>query len=324
MKKIAILMMSMLFLAQGGFAKDGDGGYAGAFLRMGIGARAKAMGDAFSAVPEDAFSGIYNPALLPHLAGRQAAISFAFLPLDRKLDYVGYAQPLNPKRAEGEDEAPLRAGFALAWIHAGVNNIDGRDLAGNHTQDYSFSENAFYLSFALSPHKKFSLGVSGKVLYSRIPDISSDNSALTSRGFGLDIGAYFSPIPDLNMAVVLRDNMSKYTWNTEKVWERGTSVTNPFPKVMRAAVAYRPPMRWLLVSAEVEDSKEQNPRYHVGAEAHMPEIGALRVGLDDGRPTFGLGFGFKVLGTLLDLNYAYVAPDEAPGADHIFSWHFGF
>lgn len=324
MKRIVICMTGFLIMAQGVAAGNGDGGYAGAFLRMGIGARAKAMGDAFSAIPEDAFSGIYNPALLPHLPGRQAAVSFAFLPLDRKLDYVGYAQPLQPKRGDDGERAPMRAGFAVAWIHAGVDGIDGRDLAGNHTRDYSFSENAFYLSFALSPHEKFALGVSGKVLYSRMPDIQSDNSALTSSGFGLDVGAYFTPFTDLHLGVVLRDNMSRYTWNTEKVWERGTSVTDKFPRVMRAAVAYRTPLRWLLVSGEVEESKEQNPRYHFGAEAALPQIGALRLGLDAGHLTFGLGFGFKVLGTDMGLNYAYVAPDEAPGADHIFSWHFGF
>ncbi len=324
MKKIVFWAIACMLLAQSVLAEHGDGGYAGAFLRMGIGARAKAMGDAFSAIPEDAFSGIYNPALLPNLSGRQAAISFAFLPLDRKLNYIGYAQPLHPKRGDEEGSGPMRAGFALAWIHAGVDHIDGRDLSGNHTQDYSFSENAFYLSFALSPHEKFSLGVSGKVLYSRIPDITSDNAALTSSGFGLDVGAYFTPIEDLNFGLVLRDNMSKYTWNTEKVWERGTSVTDKFPRVMRAAVAYRTPLRWLLVSGEVEDSKEQNPRYHVGAEATLPQVGALRMGLDEGRLTFGLGFGLRFLGTDLALNYAYAAPDEAPSADHIFSWHFGF
>jgi hypothetical protein len=324
MKRLCLIAGALLLLAQSVPAREGDGGYAGAFLRMGIGARAKAMGDAFSAVPEDAFAGIYNPALLPHLKGRQVAISFAFLPLDRKLDYIGYAQPIRPKMAEGEERAPLRAGFALAWIHAGVDGIDGRDMAGNYTQDYSFSENAFYLSFALCPSDRISIGVNGKILYSRMPGVNNDESALTSKGFGVDFGAYYSPIKDLSLGVVLRDNLSKYTWNTEKVWERGTSVNDKFPRVTRLAAAYRPPMHWLLLTAEAEDAKEQNPRYHFGAEASLPDVGALRIGLDDGQPAFGLGFALHLLGKEMLMNYAYVAPGDAPSADHIFSWHFSF
>lgn len=323
MKRYMLPALLGLVLIQGVMASEGDGGHAGAFLRMGIGARARSMGDAFSAVAQDAFAGVYNPALLPHLQGRQLALSHAFLPLDRKLEYIGYAQPIRPKGAEGE-RPPLRAGFALAWIHAGVDQIDGRDLAGNHTQDYSFAENAFYLSFALSPGDKFSLGVNGKILYSRMPGLNNDESALTSHGFGVDFGAYYAPFSDLTLGLVLRDNLSKYTWNTEKVWDRGTSVNDRFPRVMRLAAAWRPPLRWLLLTAESEDAREQNPRYHFGAEATLPQVGALRIGLDDGQPLFGLGFNLNLAGQKMQLNYAYAAPGETPGADHIFSWHLAF
>jgi hypothetical protein len=321
MKRFCTLAGILVLLAQSIMASEGDGGYAGAFLRMGIGARAKSMGDAFSAVAEDAFAGIYNPALLPHLPGRQAAVSYAFLPLDRTLNYIGFALPLHPKAAEGEERAPLRAGFGVAWIHAGVDGIDGRDLAGNYTQEYSFSENAFFLSFALSPAQRFSVGLNGKILYSRMPGVNNDESALTSMGLGIDIGLYYALMKDLSLGVVLRDNMSKYTWNTEKVWERGTSVNDKFPRTTRLAVAYRPPVRWLLLTAEAEDAKEQNPRYHFGAEASLSDAGALRFGLDDSQLVFGLGFDLRLYGKKMMLNYAYAAPGEAPRADHIFSWN---
>ncbi|HOY43168.1 MAG TPA: hypothetical protein PKY55_14085 [bacterium] len=321
MKRFGAIAGLLLMLALGASASEGDGGYAGAFLRMGIGARAKAMGDAFSAVAEDAFAGVYNPALLPHLPGRLAALSYAFLPLDRKLDFIGYAQPLRPGNGEDGEHNPLRAGFGLAWIHAGVDGIDGRDLAGNHTQDYSFSENAFFLSFALSPAEKFSIGVNGKILYARMPGVNNDESAVTSMGLGVDFGAYYAPFRQLSLGLVMRDNLSKYTWNTEKVWERGTSVNDRFPRTLRLAVAYRPPVEWLLLTAESEDAKEQNPRYHFGAEAALPAVGALRAGLDDGQLTFGLGCNLQIYGKKMALNYAYVAPGEGPRADHIFSWH---
>ncbi len=314
------IILVNVWLAQ---ARNGDGGYAGAFLRMAIGARAQALGDAYSAVPQGAVAGMYNPALLPHLRHRQLTLSYGHLPLDRSTSYIGFAIPLQPKQSE-DGMGLLKAGFSLAWLRAGVDNIDGRDMSGNSIGAFSNSENAFYFSFAMAPLPQLSIGISAKVLYNRMPNLANDNSAVTSKGFGIDIGAYYSPLTDLSLALVLRDNNSKYTWNTDKLWDRGTSTTYKFPRVWRAAAAYRIPQKWLLVTAELEDSKEQNPRIHVGAEFSYQEIGAVQLGLDDARPCFGLQFGAYLFDRRTTLNYAYVFADEGPGADHLFSWGFEF
>jgi hypothetical protein len=322
MKK-TIACFYILFAAWQVQARNGDGGYAGAFLRMAFGARAQALGDAYSAIPEGAMAGMYNPALLPHLRHRQLTLSYGHLPLDRSTSYVGFAMPLQQKQSD-DGVKLLKAGFSLAWLRAGVDNIDGRDMSGNSIGSFSNSEDAFYFSFAMAPLQTLSIGISAKVLYNRMPNLANDNSAVTSKGFGIDIGAYYSPIKDLALALVLRDTNSKYTWNTDKLWDRGTSTTNEFPCVLRAAAAYRIPQKWLLVIAELEDSKQQNPRIHVGAEFSYQEIGAVQLGLDDLRPCFGLQFGAYVFNRRTTLNYAYVFPDEGPGADHLFTWGFEF
>ncbi|MBN1999721.1 hypothetical protein JW935_19355 [candidate division KSB1 bacterium] len=320
-----MVWLLILGLVGGAMADDGDGGYAGAFLRMGMGARAKSMGDALTAVPQDATAGFYNPALLPHLTERQVLLSFGFLPLDRSVDYVGYAQSLQPKVDDADGEQPLRAGFSVAWIHAGVDKIDGRDSAGNHIGDFSNSEHAFCLSFALSPASFLSFGLGGKVLYNRFPKIAQEDAAITSTGFGLDFGAYVTPVKDVMIGFVVRDNMSKYTWNTDKLWERGTSTTYKFPRVIRTGLAYRIPQQWLLIAADYEDSKEQHRRLHLGAEFSYPEIGALRIGLDDDMPTFGIGFQTNLLGKKTTVNYAFIASaKDGPGSDHYFTWTFSF
>ncbi len=321
MKKYFFLF---LLIASQLMAGNGDGGYAGAFLRMGIGARAKAMGNAFSAITGDAVAAIFNPASLPHLKNKEVAISFAFMPLDRSMNYIGYAMPWQPKHAAEDEGVPMRAGMAVAWINAGVDNIDGRDFSGNYIGNYSYYDNAFFLSFALSPRQNLSLGVSGKILYCRFPGLNNDQSALTSAGFGIDVGLFYRPFADLTLGLVSRDQISKNTWNTEKLWERGTSVVDHYPRRLHLAAAYRTPYKWLLLCGEVEDSKEMNPRYHFGVEASYLDVGALRAGLDHDHLTFGLGFAAKILGKSVTVNYAYIAPTVAPSADHIFSWQFAF
>ncbi|MBN1465042.1 hypothetical protein JXA02_04725 [candidate division KSB1 bacterium] len=321
--KSAILLLLMLFCARYSFAAShGDGGYAGAFLRMGFEGRSQALGDAFTAVPEGAVAAIYNPATLPNLNGRQVILSTCFLPLDRNLNYIGFAMPIRPK-SHGAAK-PLEAGISVGWINAGVDQIDGRDQSGNRTGTLSNSENAFFMSFALKPSPYLSIGLSGKVLYHRIPDIAEENSALTSSGFGIDIGAFSNPLPGLMLGLVLRDNMSKYSWNTDKVYERGTSTVYKFPRVVRAGAAYRIPQQWLLLVADLESSTMQNPRLHLGAELEHKEIGALRVGLDSDRPTFGLAVYAKLFGKSSIFNYAFMPGLAALSPDHIVSWTMGF
>ncbi len=324
MKKYIIPGLLIILIAVELYARNGDGGYAGAFLRMGMGARAKAMGDAFTAIPEGAVAGFYNPALLPHLQERQLVASYSFLPLDRNLDFVGFAMPLNPQPKENKRGKPLKAGIALGWVHAGTDKIYGANSNGQYTGDLSNSEHAFYLSFAIRPAEKLSIGISGKVLYNRMPGLQTDDSALTSTGFGVDFGIYVTPRKNLMMGFVVRDNMSKYTWNTDKVFERGTSTVYKFPKVTRTAIAYRIPGEWLLLTYEIESSDKQNPRYHYGMEISHKKIGALRFGLDDDMPTCGLGLKFNVFHKTAFINYAFIMNTVAPGSDHIFSWAFNF
>ncbi|HPG38575.1 MAG TPA: hypothetical protein PLP19_12050 [bacterium] len=324
MKKYILIVILLIINSGILFARNGDGGYAGAFLRMGMGARAKAMGDAFTAIPEGAIAGFYNPALLPHLQERQVVASYSFLPLDRSLDYVGFAMPLHPAAKEGKRGNPLKAGVALGWVHAGTDKIYGTNSNGQFIGDLSNSEHAFYLSFAIRPADKLSIGVSGKVLYNRMPGLQTDNSALTSTGFGMDFGIFLTPRKNVMLGFVVRDNMSKYTWNTDKVFERGTSTVYKFPKVTRAAIAYRIPQEWLLLAFEAETSDKQNPRYHYGMEFTYKPVGAIQLGLDDNMPTFGLGLKFNVLSKTTLINYAFVVNDVTPGSDHIFTWAFNF
>ena len=321
MKKY-IALMFLIFFASKYTIAAGDGGYAGAFLRMGLSARAKAMGDAFTALPMGAVSAVYNPALIAHLPHRSALISLSALPLDRKLDFIGYAQPISQKASENEKDAkPFNAGIALGWVHAGVDNIEGRDFSGNYTQDYSYSENAFYLSFAIAPIEILSFGLNGKILYNRFPKLKQDEKALTSSGFGVDLGIVFRPFYTLILGLALRDKLAKNTWNTDKVWDRGTSTTDKYPDVTRFGVCYQP-FDYLIVVADMENSKVQNPRYHLGVEGLLRDYGSLRLGLDDG--AFTTGFAVIVPGTNGMLNLGYAFYDEISGAGyaHIFDFSF--
>jgi len=70
-----------------------DGILAGAFLRMGLGARANAMGGAFTGIAEGPAAAYYNPAGIPFMETRELILSYRFLSLDRNFNY-GFMQVL--------------------------------------------------------------------------------------------------------------------------------------------------------------------------------------------------------------------------------------
>ena len=63
MSKIFSISIAILLLVSGVvLAEDGEGGYAGAFLRIPMGARPVAMGGAYTAIANDGAGSFYNVA----------------------------------------------------------------------------------------------------------------------------------------------------------------------------------------------------------------------------------------------------------------------
>lgn len=327
MKKIVILMIFLGSLGSDWAYADGDGGTAGAFLRMGFGARAKAMGDAFIAVPEGSAIALYNPAGLSRLQERAITLSSSALPLDRRLDYIGFALALRPKMkddAEADSPARLNAGFAAGWVHAGTDKIDGRDSNGRPIGDLSNGEHAFYFSFALQPQKMISLGINGKLLYNRFPRLKDNDAAFSSKGFGLDLGVMVTPLNGLTLAAVAYDYNSKYNWNSEGLWDRATSTIDRFPSRYRFGAAYRIPGQWLLLICDYEAGNDLDGRLHLGSEFTYKNIGAIRLGLDDGQLTAGFGLVVPKTRDKVLLNYGFWTEPSGAGSAHIFDLVFRF
>ncbi len=98
---IAIILLS-IFPENTLYAQD-RGGYTGSFLRLGLGARARALGGAFTAIPGDGYSVYYNPAGLPDLPGKEVTLSYRNLSLDRTFIYTGVALKIPPTEALRSD-----------------------------------------------------------------------------------------------------------------------------------------------------------------------------------------------------------------------------
>ncbi len=301
-------------------------GIAGAFLRMGIGARAKAMGGAYTALAKNVEASYYNPAGLPFLEHKEVMASFNILSLDRQFSFIGFGVPIHPKIKDGAGKM-LDGGFSLAWIRAGVGNIDGRDSDGRETGSLSNSENAFIFSFALKPVNIFSVGLSVKVIWNRFPGVGSNGETVSANGVGFDLGALVQPNQWVTVGISVRDINSKYTWNTGKLYgETGSEVINRFPKIVRTGVAFRvPKIQQFTFAIDFEDSKKLDSRLRFGVEGIFKQGFVLRGGLDDdGTISAGGGYHFNIFGKMSQLNYAFISQGELIEEEHIFTWVFQF
>ncbi|MBL7074049.1 hypothetical protein ISS37_02260 [candidate division KSB1 bacterium] len=283
-------------------------GAAGAFLRMGLGAKAMAMGDAFVAGGNDGFAGFYNPALLPSLVGRWIALSYRFLALDRRFMYLGYASPLKPT-----------AGLAIGWISSGIGDVGGYDFEGNYYGDLTAGEDAFYFSFANKFGDRVSVGLSAKVVRHRLDEV-------TARGFGLDFGGLIQVWSGLWIGGQVKDVRTQYSWDTSDYWEHGMSKVDHFPRVQRYGLCYRfSGSRMVMADVEAQDGEVA---YHLGGEVgfvlNPTALFVLRGGYDDGKPTLGFGYSFSLYRASSVLDYAFVLEDVAPAGSQIISWSFLF
>lgn len=156
-------------------------GSGAAFLKIGVGARPIAMGNAFTAVADDINAISWNPAGLARIGSREVGATHAELFADTRYEYVAYAHPLS-NRSGGSSYGTLGLGI----LHLSQGTIQGRDASRRPTAGFSGSDTALSLAFGRAIGGSASLGSGLKYLSSSIGGESAHSVAL-------DLGATYRP-----------------------------------------------------------------------------------------------------------------------------------
>lgn len=309
MYRLSVILMAGLLATC--LRAEGNGGYAGSFLRIGLGARSIAMGNSQVATADNGFGFFYNPAALPELPRLSANFSYSFLSLDRRFSYVGLSAPLKP-----------HAGLSLGWIYSGVGDITGYDSRGVESSQINQGLHAIYFSFGIFIiPQRLSVGVSAKYLREGISDPDFD---YTGKGFGADFGVLLKALSDLTLGYQIKDVNASLKSNTNNIFERGLEKDNSFPVSHRIGFYYRTPLRWMTTAYDLEWSTAGELKNHVGFEFAIPGV-AGRIGYDTDHFTFGGGLEInRYLGIKAILNYAFVTSVIDEGVSHVFTWELEF
>jgi len=166
-------------LKAGNFDKSSAGTAAGQFLKMVVGARGAAMGEAYSALSNDAYSIYWNPATLIRIKKESYAFMHSPYLASSSYEYLAYA------KSAGQVG---NWGFSLQYLDYG--SIKRTELSGIENGKFKPYDMALTIGFSCyisgykkDPEKRFVLGANGKLVRSKIDNVDNTVSA--------DIGVLF-------------------------------------------------------------------------------------------------------------------------------------
>lgn len=293
----AILMSG--FMATSSFAGSNEGTSTANFLKLGAGARASAMGDAYTAVADDATAVTWNPAALTRVTAPAASFMHAAYVESSQYNYAAYAQPLGERSVIG-------AGIQ----HFTPGEIDGMDTNGDAAADVKPSDLAGALAYA---HRTSwgALGLAGKFVRSKLVDTAST--------WAVDFG-YLTPRYKDRFDFSLTANHvgGEMEFDEEK---------EDLPTVFRAGSAVHITRRWM-GAYDVSFPNDGDVSHAVGTEFPLLPEGKFgltgRLGyntrtkdLDGAGLSGGLGFSFKKI----SIDYALASFGDL-GLTHRFSLNF--
>lgn len=157
------------------FSKEAVGTTGANFLTVPLGARAMAMGGAFSAIADDVTAIAWNPAGLGQLLSQEISASHNLLLESQFSDFLAYGLPLAPGRA-----------VAVSLLYASQDSIQALDELGQDAGSFKPSDTAVTAAYG---HKFERFYAGGAVKYIRSEIESASGSA-----FAMDFGVL---IPDL-------------------------------------------------------------------------------------------------------------------------------
>jgi len=260
---------------------------AGAFDRIGIGARPKGMGDAFTAISDDGNSIYWNPAGIARIDKRELSVMHKDLFGLGLVNYefLGY---VHPNIGNGS--------LGFSWIRLDTTrNIEFMD----------YTENTYIISYGMKIGVPFSLGANIKYYSVDYKDAGS--------GIGADIGILYNTFAGhLNLGFLYQDfNRPKIRWETQ--------AEDRLPANLRLGIGFRP-NPFMNLALDLDKLLESYVETHLGIEWWLlkREIG-LRTGLinqDKGKWDFTLGgsLGYR----FFRFDYAWERHYDL-GSTHLFS-----
>jgi len=244
-KRLGTLICAVLLLGWAGtiqaqgFDKAGTVGFQ--TLKLGIGARAAALGESFVAMADDPSAAYWNPAGLAR-QGLGAHFSTLQWPADIAVNTAIVTIP-TPVGAIAASGTMMTTGYMIERTEF--------QPEGNG-KVFTFAENVFALSWARALTDRFSFGITGKYLHQRLADYTNQTWAfdvgtlymitprlwigMSAQNFGPDLGYSYDNDHDGQTNEDPNDQMDND--KDGRIDEDGPEASEPLPLMFQVGLAY--------------------------------------------------------------------------------------
>ncbi len=331
----AFLVLNVSLFAQGELSKVATG--TAQFLKIGIGSRGIALGDAYTALADGVHSMYWNPAGIQKIGHTAVAVSQLDLYAGIKHNFIGAVAPIDENTT---------IGVSLLYLSSGDierTTIEEPEGTGSY---FSTSHMAWGLTVSRRVTERFVLGVTVKYISERLDRAEASTAAF-------DIGSQFNTgIYGLKIGMVLANFGGKMKFDGANLnYQQENDITGisyptgarlrteewPIPLLFRLGAAMdimgknseiiTSEKNRITLSVEGNDPVDHLLHYNFGAEYEWNSIFAIRAGYkenyDEAGFTAGIGLDFTKIGIGARLDYAYNDMGML-GKIHNYSLEFSF
>ncbi len=289
------------------------------FLKIGVGGRASALGDAFVAVANDASTLYWNPAGLVEIPKNQIIFSHNQWLVDINHDFLGGAYKLSESDA---------IGISITSLNMDEMKVTNEVMPFGTGEYFSFSDLAISVSYSRKMTEQFSFG--GSIRY-----IEETLDKLKMRGIMVDLGTlYWTGLGSSRFAVVVSNfgndmapegNAILYGNSEKSDWQSFSP-----PTIFRIGFAFEPyqtDIHKVTLAAQLNHPNDNSENISTGLEYSWQNIFFLRGGykfnVEEQNYSFGTGLNIPI--SFADLNFDYSFSNfERLGSSHRFSITLGF
>lgn len=282
MKRYTLITL-LILLASFNIYSQGDTG--AQFLKIGVGAKACAMGEAFVGISDDPSAIYWNPAGIAQINSFEILASQNFWLLDMTSQHGGFALPTN------------FGVFGLALTYSSSGDIPQYENF-EYLGEYSAYDIAGTIAYANTIGEVFSIGFGMKMIQQKIEDESAN-------GYAFDIGM----LSRVNALGGLRIGFS--------IQNLGPSITfidegDPLPLIVRGGTSYK--VGSFLFSGDINKIRNNNIEFSGGIEILIKEILAIRGGYNTAN-TYSAGVGINW--GKISVGYAFVPYEDIDDTQRI-------
>jgi hypothetical protein len=298
----ALAALIFLLIASAG-AVAGEPGTSGfVFLRLGNGARASGMGEAFTAVADDATSIYWNPAGLAAIDNVELNISHTEWMVDIHFEQISVANEM------------FGGAMGIGFTGLFYGDMERYGDYPSLTPDGTFSPYDFSLSLGYGKDilPNLAAGAAAKLIHSKI-----DFESATS--WAVDLGVtHKSMIEGLTLAASLLNLGPQAKFVEEQFYP-------PFQARIGAAYLYNAP--WLkgelIGAADAVFPNDNDMKLHIGAEYNYERYLSVRAGYKANYNVQGLTMGLGLKYKNLRFDYAFMPIELGLGDSHRLSLTVG-